>query len=322
MVETTSRSRSRALLRWLLPVIGIALLGLLIAKIGPGKMLAAWRAAPPLPVVAGCLLYAVTVMLRAAKWRLFLRGTPHPVGYRACAQAYTTNAFFANLTPARTGEMLGPVWLSRHGVPLATGAAVVVVDRMIDLLIVLGLFFLAAWNLSRLAPDDSLAFRTAGVAVSVVVGVALVLFTLVLLRLDVAIGLLGRIRWRLAERVAGLLASFRRALTPFRNRRVLAGAGAITLLGWLLDMVSSYVIIRSFVPDLPFLHSATASMFACLAAIVSFIPGGIGIGAASYTAILVLLGYDASLVGSGAVLWTVLSHVVRGGLAGVNYRRG
>ncbi len=309
-------------LRWVLLVVGGALLALLVLKIGPRQMLDAWRHASKLPVLAASLLFAATIALRAVKWRLFLSNTNYPVGYRACLQAYCLNTFFANLTPARSGEMLAPVWLARHGVPTSTGVAVLIVDRTLDLLAVLTLFFLAAWNLSRLTPDDSAAYRTAGVVVSLLVGVALVLFVLALLRLSVAIDLAGRLPGRLGARLTAALTAFRDALVPFGHRRTLFANLGLTFAGWLMDMLSSFILVRAFLPGLTFLESATAAMFACLAAIFSFIPGGIGIGAASYTAILALLGYDPYLAGSAAVLWTIVAHAVRAGLAGVFYHQG
>jgi uncharacterized protein (TIRG00374 family) len=308
-------------LRWLLLAVGVALLVLLIFKIGPQRMLTAWAAAPKGPVMLAAALFTATMLLRVVKWQVLLRGTTTPTGYANCAQAYFLNAFLANLTPARSGEMLAPVWLARHRVPLATGAAVLIVDRTIDLLAVLALFFLAAWNLSRLAPSGAAEYRVAGVVVAALVGLALVAFIFALARLQFAARLAAKLPGRLGERLSSALTSLRTALIPFRNRNVLVAVGGITLAGWLLDMLATFTLVRAFLPQLTYLESATASMFACLAAILSFIPGGIGIGAAGYTGVLAVLGFDATLAGSAAVLWTIIAHAVRAALAAGFSRR-
>jgi len=51
--------------------------------------------------------------------------------------------------------------------------------------------------------------------------------------------------------------------------------------------------------------------FAISLALLSFIPGGIGVGAASYLSFAVLLGYPKALVGSAVVLNACLIHSTR-----------
>jgi uncharacterized membrane protein YbhN (UPF0104 family) len=63
--------------------------------------------------------------------------------------------------------------------------------------------------------------------------------------------------------------------------------------------------------------SATASLFATAAALASFVPGGIGVGAVGFTAVIALLGYDATAAGAGAVLMTLLTQLVRAAAAGL-----
>ncbi len=316
-LETNGRSPRRTSAYWLLLLVGMVLLALLIAHIGPGAMLAAWRQADPALLAAAVVLFFVALLVRGLKWKLFLGVTPHPVGYLDAWRAYVLNAFFANLTPARSGELFAPVWLSRHGVPTATGYAVAVTDRLLDLMVVVTLFAVAVWNLGRLAPADSAAYRTAGLTALVVVAAGVVVLLLTLARLDIAIDLLARRHGRVATRLCEALTAFRDALTPFRHRGVLGANLGLTLLTWLMDLTTSFLVIRSVVPDLTYDASATASLFATAATLASFVPGGIGVGAVGYTAVIALFGYDATAAGSGAVLMTLLSHGVRAATAGI-----
>ena len=307
----------RRYLYWLLLAVGFSLLILLIAKIGPGKMLNAWRQADKLFLAAGACLFLAAIFVRGLKWRVFLGVTPHPLDYGPSLRGYVLNAFFANLTPARTGEVFAPVWLGRHGVPTATGYAVVVVDRMLDVLVVLTLFAGAVWLLGIKAPGDSTAYRTAGIIVGglVLAGLAVLVFALV--RLDLAIGFLQRFEGRVAAKVCQALESFREALKPLNNHGVLAANFGLTAASWLMDLTTSFLVVRSVLPGLNWFDSATASMFATAATLASAIPGGIGVGALGYTAVLALLGYDPTHAGAGAVLMTVMTHLLRAALAGL-----
>jgi uncharacterized protein (TIRG00374 family) len=316
-LETSERPKRRSRAYWLLLAVGLVLLALLIAHIGPQKMLTAWRQANKSLLAAGVALFLAGLLVRGVKWRLFLSVTPHRVRYVDALRAYVLNAFFANLTPARTGEVFAPVWLGRHGVPTATGFAVMIVDRMLDLVVVLSFFAVAVWNLNRLAPVDTAVYRTAGIAALIIVAAMLIVVLLALARLDLAIGFLSRFSGRAAVRVRGALSSFRDALVPFRHRRVLAANLGLTALTWLMDLTTSFFVVRSVLPTLTWSASATASLFATAAALASFVPGGIGVGAVGFTAVIALLGYDATAAGAGAVLMTLLTQLVRAAAAGL-----
>lgn len=302
---------------WPLFAVGLLLLAALIVKIGPTRMLAAWARADHLRVLAAVLVFTCAVFIRGFKWRVFLGVTPHPLRYIDALRAYVLNAFLANLTPGRAGELFAPVWLGRHGVPTATGYAVVVVDRTLDVIIVLLLFAAAVWNLGQQAPLAAANYQTAGMLFTVLLLAALAVLLFSLWRLDLAVSFLARFRNRLAVRLRTALESFRQALTHFRHRRVLAANFGLTLLTWIMDITTGYLLVGAFIPHLTWIDSGTAAMFATAAALVSFIPGGIGVGAVGYTAVIALLGYDADLAGAGAILMTCVVHLIRASLAGL-----
>ncbi len=309
-------SSRRASARWLLLLLGFALLGLLIYKIGPANMLAAWRQAHKANIAIAAVVFMLALVVRGFKWQLFLAVTPTPVSYSKATRAYVFNSFFANLTPGRSGEVFAPIWLSRYGVSTATSYAVVVIDRMLDLLIVLSLFAFSVVNLGRLAPTESAMYRTAGLTAGLLVLAGLIALIFMLIRLDLAIAFLTRFHGRLVTRLRDALASFRDAVAQFGRRGLLAINLGITLATWLLDVTCNYLVVGSLIPELTWTDSVTASMFAIAAALASFIPGGIGAGALGYTAVLSLIGYDPVLAGAGAVLNTVMVQTTRSSVVG------
>jgi len=310
-------SSRRALARWLLLLLGFTLLGLLIYKIGPADMLAAWRQAHKANIAIAAAVFIFALVVRGIKWQLFLAVTPTPVSYIKATRAYVYNSFFANLTPGRSGEVFAPIWLSRHGVSTATSYAIVVIDRMLDMLVVLCLFALSVANLGRLAPTESAMYRTAGLTAGLLVLAGLTVLLFMLIRLDLAIAFLARFHGRLATRLRDALATFRDAVAQFGRRSLLAINLGITLITWLLDVTCNYLVVGSLMPELTWTDSVTASMFAIAAALASFIPGGIGAGALGYTAVLTLIGYDPVLAGAGAVLNTMMVQATRASVVGV-----
>lgn len=329
MAET--RAAKKKWIGWLLLALGFGLLLLLILKIGPRDMLDAWRAANKPLLAAGFVTFALGLLLRGLKWKWFLGATPYPVAYRPCLRAYVLNAFLANLTPARSGELLAPLWLARRGVPTSAGYAVVVIDHTLDAVAVLSLFFLAVWNFNRIAPAtlDTYHFfgltadlRSLGVAFGILVGLILVIAIFALLRLDLAVDRLRRLPGQAAQKIAAALQSFRESLGVLGNRRVLILNLILTYGCWILDLCTSFIVVRSFIPSLSFTDSATASMFAGVIALASFIPGGIGVGAAGYTVVITIIGYHdfVDAAAAGAVIMTVLTHSTRAVMSGLLVR--
>jgi len=309
-------SSSRMPVRWLLLFVGFTLLGLLIYRIGPADMLAAWRQAHKANIAIAATVFIFSLLMRGIKWRLFLAATPTPLSYLQATRAYVYNSFFANLTPGRSGEVFVPVWLGRHGVSTATSYAIVVIDRMLDVLVVLSLFALSVINLGRLAPAESAVYRTAGLTAGLLASAGLIVLLVALIRLDLAIAFLTRFHGRLATRLRGALTSFRDAVARFGRCGLLAANLGITLTTWLLDVTCNYLVVGSIIPELTWTASVTASLFAIAAALASFIPGGIGAGALGYTAVLAIIGYDPVLAGAGAVLNTLLVQVTRTSVVG------
>jgi glycosyltransferase 2 family protein len=123
--------------RWLRrPVIWIPISAILIA-------LVAWRSkvweAPailgpvePLPLVGAVLLNLLVVCLWAVRSHDLLDASGHRVGMRRLLPLVALANTLNNLTPGSSGEVVR-AWMLRtsHGVPYSTGAAVIVIERLV-----------------------------------------------------------------------------------------------------------------------------------------------------------------------------------------------
>lgn len=118
-------------------------LGLLAFFLRNADMAAVWaemRRARPLLVLAATLVTAVTYGLRAFRWQYLLA----PLGHAHFGVAFRTTVigFAASfLLPARAGEVIRPYLLARReGLPATSAFATIILERLLDLVTVLGLF--------------------------------------------------------------------------------------------------------------------------------------------------------------------------------------
>src|SRR5690606_22258944 len=109
-------------------------------------------------------------------------------------------------------------------------------------------------------------------------------------------------------------AALRGALAEVAQPARLARAGAMTLAAWLLDFAATYWIVNAITP-LSLVHSAVCQSLAAGAALVSFVPGGLGVATASFVGVADVLGADWQAVAAAGVLAVVLNQALRGGLA-------
>ncbi|HHP7234645.1 MAG TPA: lysylphosphatidylglycerol synthase transmembrane domain-containing protein [Desulfobacterales bacterium] len=95
-------------------------------------------------IVPAVLLVIVGFTLRAVRWRYILAGTQKVAFWNAFHPLMI--GFMINcVLPGRVGEIARPLVLNRReGLPMSTGLATVVVERIFDMLILLALFLLVS----------------------------------------------------------------------------------------------------------------------------------------------------------------------------------
>jgi len=230
---TTGLSASGGLRLRGLIVVGIVsscvAIALLIAAVDPSRTLAVVRQARPEPLVLAVGILAVQVVVRAARWRLLLgKGDdgvqlPFRLVLRALLIGYLGNAAL----PARLGEAARAGVVARAANrPFGSVLGTVLLERLIDL-VALAVLVLVA---SMFAPVPALVVNVAAVAIAIGIAGGLVL-VIVGRRLGgvVSASPIG-LRQRAAAFMRHLLAG---ALYP--GRGVILTAGALSLVGWLLD---------------------------------------------------------------------------------------
>jgi uncharacterized membrane protein YbhN (UPF0104 family) len=137
--------RGRALQLALLALVTVASLGVVAAGMDVDRAAAALRAFDLSVIPPMCALYAAAHALRSWRLRLLLQ---HPAPLRL-GRLYLINAvgyLAINLLPLRLGEMVRPwLLLEQEGVDLGRSLGAVVLERLLDLLMLLGMLSGVGW---------------------------------------------------------------------------------------------------------------------------------------------------------------------------------
>jgi len=211
------------------------------------------RANLPLLTLAVSLTL-VGFAIRAVRWGVLLRPLQQRSPFRPRYAAVMIGFAANNLLPARVGEFARALTLSRlTPVSVAGSLATLLVERILDGLILVGLLFAA-----MAAPSFPVASTIAGVdprAAARGVGVAMSLAAVALLLLVVAparvVRLIEAVMLRILPRPLGLavvrgLEAFLQGLTVLREVRLLVISVVLALGQWLATALSYLLAFRSF----------------------------------------------------------------------------
>jgi uncharacterized protein (TIRG00374 family) len=249
--------RARTALIFLLT---LGLLAVFLRGVDMSAMWAETRRANPIPLVLALVMTAVSYTVRAFRWQYLLA----PIGATRFATAFRTTVigFAATfLLPARAGEVVRPYLLARREGLNATAAfATIILERLLDLLVVLLLFatFVLTSGADVVSGDPSLFARVKFgglMAGAVAIAGAAVLFTLAghperMGRL--ALGVQRVLPERIARIVATFVETFAQGLAVMRQPGRLLVSLALSLPLWLSIAAGIWLTSRAFHITFPF----------------------------------------------------------------------
>lgn len=143
-------------LRWLLRLIGPALLLLFLATSDLGRLWQILRDAQPWPIVISLLLLPPFLIIKSYRWLRLLREMGLSLSMPAACALYMVGIFYGATTPGQAGDLLKALYLRDRGQPAAPALLSVVIDRLCDLLVMAALGTLGIFALGRLLPSREL----------------------------------------------------------------------------------------------------------------------------------------------------------------------
>ena len=297
--------------RWLRPVIGaaigLAFLALLIRRVEWRTVTDLLAHARPLPLGLAMLALATGLGTRVVRWWLMLRALDPALPLSSCVRPFLGSLALNNTMPLRAGDVVRAVGF-RHALGAAPARVVgtLLIERLLDLLVLLVIFFVALLGAAGVFPRPFLL--AAGVA-----GLLALATLLLLVTAPQAIGRAGAwaLAWRrlphawrdrTAPHVQQLADSLSLLRAPGRAVRLLG----LSLLAWLAEGGVFAAVAWSLAIPTPGLAPWLALGAATLATLLPSTPGYVGtfdwFAALGFTA----YGVDRS----GAAAAAFLAHLV------------
>ena len=299
--------------RWVRPLVGglvaVAFVLLLARRVD-------WRAATdlivrasPAALAAGLALLALGYSARIVRWWTMLRAFEPRLPVGACARPFLASLAVNNTVPFRAGDIVRAFGFQRDlGIAPARVVGTLVLERVLDLLVLLLLFFPGLIGVARGAVPPSLVVAGAGIGtVAVVLLLLLVLAPGPVGRLIERLCRLGPLARRpLAGRAAGWAAQFLEAFAPLRSGRRAAELLMLSLVAWGFEggmyAMVAHAVQAGSAPAGPWFALTTGT----LATLIPSSPGYVG--TFDYFAMLGLTAYGARRTAAAA--FALLVHLM------------
>lgn len=247
------------------------------------------------------LFVSLSLLTRGVRWWGLLGGRLSLV-----QAAHIVNVMFlVNQLPLRVGEVARGLLAVRGGVPIVTSASSIVVERLVDMLVVV---LMIAGSVSQLpdAPAD-VTQRAAFLGLLALAGFAALLILAQVPQfahraLEGLLGLFPRLGRLPLKR---LLDSLLTGLQPLTQRRLLIFCGVWTAIAWAMSAAAFYFLHRALGIEVNFVHSVPLGL--ALAALSIALPVSVA-GLGPFEAAIVLTGQLVGMDSLAAISLGFLFH--------------
>lgn len=266
----------------LVSVLAIALLAWFLRDANLAEVWSHVRGAHPGLLLVGCVAVPLSYVTRAIRWQYLLA----PLGpTRFSTVLRTTVIGFAALAvlPARAGDVLRPYLLARHeGLSASATFATIVMERVLDLLVVLLLLAVYVWGFA--GADDlpaglmtpvEVSAAVAGAATAVLVVVMWILATHPERIGSLVFAVTRPLPRRLAARLAKAASTFSGGFAATRNAGSFVMALAWSIPVWLAISLEAWAVTRAFDIDMSLPGSFLLQALLVIGVAVPT-PGGVG----------------------------------------------
>jgi glycosyltransferase 2 family protein len=282
----------------------VAIFGIATFIIGFDAVLTQFRRLSFGAIATFFVIWVAAVSTRIWRWYMLSRrmGMNVPLGRIA---AYYIAGFALTTTPGRVGEAFRLWLLARlHRVPYIKSMPVLIADRVSDLYCLLSLCLIGLVSFFDFGAQKFGALVIPALIVAVVL-VALASRPRRLIRFVnwgyVALGKRGK------RLFAGIRRTLRLLHTLFEFHTFWA-TFAVALIGWALEVLMLFLILRELGAELPFLMATFIVGASLLAGALPFLPGGLGGVELAMVALLVATGVSADQALTATVVFRAMTY--------------
>jgi len=295
--------RIRNLINVLLFFLGVGILVLIVILAGPSNIWDASKKADLIFMTLGLLVFVLYLFVRSLRWHLMLKTTKDDIKLREFIPVYFLNFLISNVTPGRSGEVVAPFLMKQHiGSSTGMGFSVVLVDRIVDILFIVGTAILGFiyYILSTDLPQSiNIAFYIAIAVLIVMVGI-MVMAALWQKGVSAFATVFTNLFFRKRQKqLLEGLSSFYDGLKTVRT--VMPKLVAYAILSWFLLALSYFLRIRAILYS-PLLPITSCWIISICIGMATFIPSGLGSSQASFAYLISTAGGDFAQATAAALL--------------------
>ena len=303
----SSESKSR----WYIPVIGLAVsaifIWLIASRLSAGQIIGALSAAKWEAVPLGLAALAAGYSVRITRWWCMLRIAAPRLAWSSCASVFLMSTAANNVLPLRAGDVARIfAFRGRPGLEPSRVAGTLIIERLLDLLVLLAIFAAVL----PLLPDGSVlaTLRTpAAWAALAAGGVVLVLFALPFFERSVLRELEARTpEGSILRRLLRAVATLSQTIASLGSPRTLFLLIVLSVIAWAFE--GGVYLIAARALELP--GGATVAIFALAVATLStLLPSSPGyVGTFHFFCMQAAMIFGAS--DAGAAAFAVLAHLM------------
>lgn len=284
--------------QWLLiilgTILGIVFLYITFRDVSWGEFAQGLGELNPIYLIPAAIILICIQIVRALRFGAILK----PISRMGLLDLWNLVNIWGALNvmmPARLAEFARPYLLKRRGVPFSSVFGAVMVERFFDLS---GLLLLLAICLSR-TPQIPPEYTNLGKLMFICLAGGYFVVFLALAKRDFVEKILMKILSWLPERPAGFLGAIMvkllDGLSVMSNipRALLIFCYSVAI--WLLFSLMTYLFLRAFGIEAPFLVAVTIQVFVCLGVALPSAPGFVGTFHVAVRYGLALFGVQAAL---------------------------
>lgn len=266
----------RVFFPWIVSLSLTVLVGSLIYFSVPDWTLS-WRVmlqGRPAFLLAGLGLTLLHMGLRAWRWGVLLAPVKHPLAYQRLF-SLTVAKYVINLIPPRTGEVVASVVLARkENMPAASVIASSLLERLLDLLTVVGIFATYMVLFSGQYPPNSEQGHQIMLAIQRFLLIGLPLFALALLSI---IYLADQWGWTgmIPEWLSRILVSFRDGFQAIRKGGERVKVTILSLAIWTTICLQLWFLASAYLTNFPLAGALLLTVITVVGVAIPT-PGGVG----------------------------------------------
>lgn len=307
--------------RWLLRLLGPALLVFFLATANLGELWRTLRGAQLWPIALSLLLMPPFVIIKSWRWARLLREMGLALDLPTACALYTVGLFYGATTPGQAGDLLKAFYLRDRGHPLPPAMLSVVLDRLFDLLVMASLAVVGIFALGQLLPSSQLR----GLVV-VAMGLGLTTATVLLVARGPRQWALTTVLPRLAPRLTATLERWNSQLSGLALRPgPVAALTVASLISAFFTFLRLWLLFLALGLDrVPLYVVVGASALIAVLQVLPISIAGVGVRDTVLIAILLPYGYSAeqALTLSALFLLLNLQHILVGFIVSFWYPLG